>query len=94
MGDTAGDRKALVNAVQLCYIKHAQHGKTMIDKAKLEPNTRLTHKMLGDVVYTDACHIMERYTGNSKCDGPFGSLFVEHENDVKEVSLTLLSVKE
>ena len=66
----------------------------MIDKTKLEPGTLLTHKMLGDVVYTDACHTMERYTGNSASDGPFGSLFVEHEKDIKEVTLSLLSFKE
>jgi hypothetical protein len=62
----------------------------MIDKTKIKPGTQLVHKMLGSVVYTEQCEALELITGNSSCDGPFGSLFVKHNGDIKEVTLSLL----
>ena len=62
----------------------------MIDKTTLKAGDKLAHKMLGVVWYTEQCEAMEIVTGNASCDGPFGSLYVEHDGDIKEVTLSLL----
>jgi hypothetical protein len=53
-------------------------------KRSLFSGEKLRHRILGPVTFTEACKKMEEK------DGMHQSLYVEHEGEIKEVSLSLI----
>jgi hypothetical protein len=59
----------------------------VLNKQQLQIGQVLHHRMLGDVVYTETCHVLE-------CLCPeYGGLYVYHDGDEKCVTLPLVSIK-
>ena len=48
------------------------------------PGDKLIHRSLGDVTFTEACFLLMLKHGDS------ASVFVEHDGDIKEVSIALV----
>lgn len=57
----------------------------LLDKSSLKPCRALRHRFLGLVWYSEGCKCLE----DSNPDP--SSLFVEHDGDTKEVSLSLIT---
>lgn len=57
-------------------------------QSDIEVGTKLVHKFIGDCEYTEECAFLQAVQGSD--DG----LYVEQDGDVKEVTFSLLSVKE
>jgi hypothetical protein len=53
-------------------------------KRSLVPGTQMFHRHLGDCVFTEACKQMELV------DGSIDTLYIEHDDELKEVTLNLM----
>lgn len=54
-------------------------------KRDLKPGEKLTHVNLGTCSFTESCAEME------KRDGTMSTLHIDHHNDIKEISLNLIT---
>lgn len=63
--------------------KYIEHVKSLLKK-NLIVDEVLTHRLLGRCVYTAACREMEKRVGSDF------TLFVEHQGEIKEVTLRLM----